>query len=706
MSPIPTARTIRALARAVIVAALSMGTAPAAEAPATRSEIADAWLSLPTYRSGDDLAPLLAIEREAIAGMATNESRAAFAARLAAVLGQPGATPAARQWVCLLLRQVGTPAEVPILARELSGSDGETADAARQAIESIPGGRASEALREFLPQAQGGMRLGIIAALGRRRDVAAVPLLAKLAAGEDAAVATAATGALGLITDPTAIATLRLLAEKSGVPTPRPLGEPLLRAVDAAARAGDRSGSHEIQELLSRQGQPATLRQAALQGLLDTAAEDQAATILEWLAGTDADRRAVAAGSVGALDDAALAAALNTLDRYSAPGQQAIVTVACRRIPRTALPALIQLAAAGTGDLQVLAIECLGRIGTSEGLPTLLSVLTDSGSDEAASPAQAAAWNALAAMPREIVGPRLVAVLAADPAPRQDVVALIGEIRESTAWDPLARVALAKSPAPWQAAIASLGMLARPEAGDLTRMVELFSSAQESDRREAVSRMIAIVCRKSAGDEPAATVITELDRKGIPEDLALPLLGRLGGPEALAKIDAGLVSADRRIRDAAIEGLCNWPDASVADRLLALAREALDDPERQAIGRQALRAYVRTVSLKSERSAEATLAMLEGAMALAADGPTEDRGFILERTAAAVRTMDAVEWLAGYLDDPSTAQAACRGLVGLAHHKDLRRPNLERFRTLLDRVATLAEDPAVANRAQRYRLGL
>ena len=128
--------------------------------------------------------------------------------------------------------------------------------------------------------------------------------------------------------------------------------------------------------------------------------------------------------------------------------------------------------------------------------------------------------------------------------------------------------------------------------------------------------------------------------------------------------------------------------------------------ERQSLGRKALRAYVRVVTLKSERPAAQTLAMLEQAMDLAADGPAEDRGYILERTAAAVRSMDAVEWIASYLDEPSLAQAACRALVELAHHRSLRQPNKDRFDTILNRVATTTTDPAIADRARRYALGL
>lgn len=232
--------------------------------------------------------------------------------------------------------------------------------------------------------------------------------------------------------------------------------------------------------------------------------------------------------------------------------------------------------------MRVTAIECLGRIAAGESLPVLLDVLTTGGIASEGSPAQTAAWHALAAMPRELVGPRLVDDLAADPAPRADVLALLVELREPTAWEPLAKLALAQDPAPWQAAIDSLGRLARPQAADLERLVDLYCATTALQRREAVSRMIATVSRHVEGDEAASTVIAAVDRRGVAAELTLPLVGRLGGVAALNGIDSALTSPNPRVREAAFEGLCNWPDASVAERMLAIARDCLPQPERRA----------------------------------------------------------------------------------------------------------------------------
>jgi len=52
-------------------------------------------------------------------------------------------------------------------------------------------------------------------------------------------------------------------------------------------------------------------------------------------------------------------------------------------------------------------------------------------------------------------------------------------------------------------------------------------------------------------------------------------------------------------------------------------------------------------------------------MALAADGPAGDREYVLERTAAAVRSMDAVKWIADVTTDPVMAVRAKRYKLAL-----------------------------------------
>ncbi len=74
-------------------------------------------------------------------------------------------------------------------------------------------------------------------------------------------------------------------------------------------------------------------------------------------------------------------------------------------------------------------------------------------------------------------------------------------------------------------------------------------------------------------------------------------------------IDSSLASENPEVKASAIRALCNWPNAEVADRLWTIA-----NGDNQEFRQRALHAYVRVVTLKSDRPAAETLAMLQKAM--------------------------------------------------------------------------------------------
>ena len=122
---------------------------------------------------------LLTIDRAVIQAMASAESKSACAGRLAARLPRTILRPPPRTYICLQLRQIGTPAEVSALSRMLA--DEETAEMARCALEAIPGEESAVTLREALSTVQGKSLIGIINSVAARKDVQAVNALQRLA---------------------------------------------------------------------------------------------------------------------------------------------------------------------------------------------------------------------------------------------------------------------------------------------------------------------------------------------------------------------------------------------------------------------------------------------------------------------------------------------------------------------------------------------
>lgn len=664
-----------------------------AMATSAEMEVEAAWKALPTYQYGQDMAPLLTLDRAMIQAMASPETRSAYAARLARLLDSPATTPAARQYICLQLRQVGTSAEVPTLAR-LFKQDA-TSEMARQALEAIPGEASLASLREGLTTLKGKQLVGAINSLAARQDAGSVAKLQLLVDDSDKAVAAAALWALGNLATEDAAAFLNRRAEKADTPIASELAVPLLRCAEALSARGKAAQARAIYERLSPSGQVTGVRRAALDGLLRLKTDDRAATILAWFADTDADRRLVAAGHLKTLSETQLDQAAARLGQLPEGSQRTLIEVLAARRGKDALPMVLAFAQSNDPELRLAGVRCLGMVGDRSAIPLLIDTLA--AGDELTKAAQ----QALGVLPRKEVSEALIAALANRPALRIPVIEVLTTLKCYEAIDPLIALAGQDDPGAYGPALESLRGIADPDKHDIPRLIKLLLKTTPGKHRDEVEKTILIVCEKrptgSDRAEPVLAALVQVD----PAEASkyLPLLGRLGGPKARKQLESALGSADPEVKDAAVRALCNWPNAEVADRLLDLATRS-DSESHQ---RRALRAYVRVVTLKSDRSESQNLAMLQHAMKLAKTA--DDRQLIVER-AATVRTMESVEWIAQHLDDPALAQAACVALVELAHHRFLRHPNMDRFGPILEKVSRTSKDPQVVERAKRYRLGL
>lgn len=674
----------------LLVLPWALGVSPAMSAEVSVDE---AWKALPSYQYGQDMAPLLALDRAVIQAMATPETRSACAARLAALLDSPATTPAARQYICLQLRQIGTPAEVPLLARLLNQE--ATSDIARQTLAAIPGGASLAALREGLATLQGQALVGVINSVGARQDASSVTKLQSLADAKDKQVATAAVWALSRIATDATIGFLTRRAEKAGDPLPQELAVPLMRCAETLTANGKAAEAKAIYERLGQTGQASGVRRAALVGLLTLNNGPQAATILAWLADPDTDRRLVAAGYLKTLSDEQLDQAAARLGVLPEDSQRSLVEVLASRRGQKALPVVLAFAQSDKPGLRLAGVRCLGMVGDSSVIPLLIETLGAGGE------LTQAAQQALGVLPRKDVSKALIDALNGQPAIRAPIVEVLMTLRCYEAIDPLIALASQDDPEVYGLALTGLRGIADPDKADLTRLVKLLLKTAPGKHRDEVEKTILLVCEKLPKGADRAEPVLEALAQVEPGEAAtyLPLLGRLGGPKARKQIEASLASTEANVKEAAVRALCNWPNADVAARLLELATQP-GDPSQQ---RQALRAYVRVVSLKSDRPESQTLAMLQNAMRLAE--AVDDQRLIVQR-AATVRTMASVAWIAQYLDEPALAEAACEALVELAHHRFLRHPNMDRFGPILEKVSRTSKNPQMIERAKRYRLGL
>jgi hypothetical protein len=239
----------------------------------------------------------------------------------------------------------------------------------------------------------------------------------------------------------------------------------------------------------------------------------------------------------------------------------------------------------------------------------------------------------------------------------------------------------------------ALGQIAAPD--DLPRLIAGVLAAPPGVERDAAEAAVVRVCNQIADRNQRAERVLAAIKASPGEQLELlPLAGRFGGPAA-ALVQPALASADPRTRRAGLDALCNWPDATVADQLLRLTKDAKSPAERQ----QSLHSFTRVVSLPTDATDAQRLAGLKQAMTLA-DNDAE-RNYILQR-AGAVRSIDSLHMLLEYIERPALAEAACLSIDELAHHRELRDPHATEFRPALQKVLRIAKTPDTLTRAKRY----
>ena len=119
------------------------------------------------FKHGGDDKPLRWVEAAAVAAVKKKEEREKVEAALLRALASAKATTTARAFLCKQLRNIGTEASVPVLAKLLVDKD--LSHPARIALAGMEARAAREALLRALDTATGNARIGVVNSLGRER---------------------------------------------------------------------------------------------------------------------------------------------------------------------------------------------------------------------------------------------------------------------------------------------------------------------------------------------------------------------------------------------------------------------------------------------------------------------------------------------------------------------------------------------------------
>jgi HEAT repeat protein len=421
--------------------------------------------------------------------------------------------------------------------------------------------------------------------------------------------------------------------------------------------------------------------------------EDLIQLVVNLLGENDKDLRALGLEQVRteAKGEAATRRFAAQLPKLPADAQVGLLRALADRGDKAARPAVFDMLKTKRDEsVRVAAIAALGGLGEKADLRLLLELLAEGPKAE-----QDAARTNLVGMRGDAISAAIAAEMKQAASPiRVALIEILATRRALDTIPDLLSVAIDADAKVRTAAMVALGQIAGPE--HTPGMVRAVLKAKPGTEREAAEKAIMFVCGRIPDAQKRADPLlaameslNETDRTAL-----LPTLGRVGGPHALKVVEAAIANARRH--EAGLRALCNWPDASVAARLIELAQSDEHADHRS----MALGALIRVAPLPDGRPDGEKLELVRKVMEMCKNN--EQRKLMLKRSSA-IRTVETLRFILPYLDQPQYAEQACESVVELAHHRGLREPNKAEFHQALDKVIETSKDAVVIERANRYK---
>ncbi len=601
----------------------------------------------------------------------------------------PDVPEQARVWLLRQLEYIGRGESVNVVGKCLDDPSELIRETAIRCLANNPAEEASAPLVAKLPSADAKTKVSIANALAFRKAPTAVAALAAELKCETPAVAQAAARALGKIANSDAAVQLSKARGSAKEPLRLWICDAYLLCADALFKSDKKTEAAAIYNDLYDSEKIRSIRMAALKGVVRSAGDAAGENIAKLLTADDRDARDIALAEINDINAKSLQTLAGSFGKLP-PQAQVLFLGALAARGEKAQASLALTAAKSTNEaLQKAGIVALSKLGDASAVPILVET------------AFSKSKNAGVAKESLVVlagaDDKLIAMLKEEkmPAVRTSLISLLADRGAGAATPLFLQDAVAEDAALRLAAITALAKLAEPR--DLPAMVAVaLKAAKGKERDQAENAIVAVAGRIQEPAKRADPIVAALTPES--KVTLLPLLGKLGGPKALAVAQESLRSDSKEQKSAAVTALTNWPDETVSADLLVLAKEAADGETKNA----AFMGLVRVNSISKDRPAAPRLSSLKQAMELAnSDG---DKKLVLDALAT-VKDIETLRYVLPYLDQKTLVQPACKTVIELAHSKTLREPNREEFHRALDRVITLCRDKGLIERAKKYKAG-
>ncbi|MDT8301168.1 MAG: family 16 glycoside hydrolase [Sedimentisphaerales bacterium] len=524
--------------------------------------------------------------------------------RLLKALESSKTTFAGKQFVCRMLRRVGSAKSVPALSKLLA--DRELSHMARFALQDVAAPEAGDALRQSLTELDGNRKIGVIGSIGQRGDRKAVPELAKLITDGNVDIACAAIDALGRIGGSQAAHALTSAQVPASL---KATGDNArLMCADTMLTEGQSDDAVEIYRKMIAPANSTWIRIAAYKGLVRAEKDKAVPHVLALLKDKDLDLQRAAGKFITEMPGTAITEALaEQLQQLSGEAQIVLLSALEARSDKAAAPYVAKAVASRNGSVRLAAAKALGILGSSSDVELLADV---SAADDEAGKAAMESLSRISApgVAEELIG---IAQSSAQNQVRVNVIQTLINRRQTEAIPALFSVTEDSNRNIRQTAYKALGELSGQQ--ELPEMVSILLAAKSDADRTGIERaMVDIVTRLDEPDAaPVIAGLTDADNTARPH--LLTVLSRIGGQQTLEAVRDQLRTGSAEIKKAAIRAMADWPEATPLEDLMKIAKSERDSTNQVL----ALRGYIKLLGIPANRSAAETVTLLAEAMSVA-----------------------------------------------------------------------------------------
>jgi len=563
------------------------------------------------YKFGASRAELAAIEEE----IRKTKDTAAIEAELLKALNSPKATFECKQFVCRMLRRIGTDASIDSLAKLLT--DDKLSNMARFSLQGMAGAKVDAVLRDALGKTSGSVRIGMIGTIGARGDKKAVGALAKLVGDKDTETARAAIAALGKIGGADAAKVLG--SAKVDKNLQAVADDAALSCAESLLDGGDKAGAAAIYKKMFEADKSTAVRIAALGGIARSDKANAAPIIAKLLSGDDKTMQRLAAKLINEVEGSeATKVFAGKLASLPADVQVIVITALASRGDKAAAAAVTKAAASSDEGVKTAALDALGSIGDASSVSILTGALASGGQ-----PANAAGGSLTRLRGDGVAAAIIKALGSDDKTVRASLLKILAARREESATPAILTAAGSdKESEVRRAAFKALGVLAAQS--DVPKIASLLvSSESSSDQAGLANAILQVSERCDDADKRSAPVIAVIPKANDKaKSILLVVLSRLGGDKAYAAIKSQLAAGSDDVKKASVRALAAWSDATPAATLLEVAKSDTDKA-RQVL---AMRGYIRVITIPGEAAptaaeCKAKTAMLSDGLKVAAGAP-------------------------------------------------------------------------------------